>query len=82
MRINADPLSHDQYKDLGEWCSLQAIGTTLSPSVSETAHGHKKGISMNGQYCVQIAGMPEPVEVKCLEMHVNEPDDTDENSIL
>ena len=51
-------------------------------SVSETAHGRKKGISMNGQYCVQIAGMPEPVEVKCLEMHVNEPDDTDENSIL
>ena len=51
-------------------------------SVSETAHGRKKGISMNGKYCVQIAGMPEPVEVKCLEMHVNEPDDTDENSIL
>ena len=82
MRINADPLSHDQYKDLGEWCSFQAIGATLSPSESETAHGRKKGISMNGQYFVQIAGMPEPVEVKCLEMHVNEPDDTDENSIL
>ena len=39
------------------------------------------GISTNGRYCVQIAGMPEPVEVKCLEMLANEPD-TDENSIL
>ena len=32
---NADPLSHNHYKNLGEWCPLKADGTTLSLLASE-----------------------------------------------
>ncbi len=76
---NADPLSHDHYKNLGKWCPLKADGTTLSLlanslwSLERSLHDEWQLFCVN---TVILVGMTdEPVEVKSLQLlQEHEPD--------